>query len=163
MKTQQEMLDFFLPGMKGSFKSYKKKTLVRARRAQEGQEIITFTSDGEETKNMASAGDWLVENQTSVKERYLVKSETFQKKYTLKDSLGDGWGCYQPKGVVLAIEVSESILEKLGAKNELRFQAPWKESMIVKEGDFLIIPEEQHEIYRIAKKEFGETYEPIKV
>lgn len=162
MKTQQELLDFFIPKLDKSFAKYRKKSLVKARQAQVGQEVITHTSDGIETKNTASEGDWLIENQTSVKEQYLIKSETFQKKYTLRNSMGDGWGCYQPKGNVLGIEVDDKLLLSLGAQNQLEFEAPWKESMVVKSGDFLIIPEDLNEIYRIAKKEFGETYELVK-
>lgn len=162
MITQQQLLDFFIPKLNQSFSRYQKKSLIRARKASVGQEVITFSSDGIETKNTASEGDWLVENQTSIKERYLVKAETFEKKYRLKDSLGDGWGCYQPKGFVFAIEASEELLKNLGAQSQLEFEAPWKESMIVKIGDFLVIPEALHEIYRIAKKEFGETYQEVK-
>ncbi len=163
MMTQRELLDFFSPRIEKDFTRFKKKSLIKARKAQDGQEIVTYTSDGIETKNTAAQGDWLVENQTSVKERYLVKSETFEKKYTLKNSLGDGWGCYQPQGFVYGIEVSEDLLRQLGAQSQLEFKAPWKESMIVKVGDFLIIPEDLNEIYRIARKEFAETYQQVKV
>ncbi len=156
------MLDHFLPLMKSQGRRYKKRSLVRAKKAEPGLHVITTTSDGFETQNTAEKGDWLVENQTSAHERYLIKAETFEKKYTLMDSLGNGWGCYRPKGEILALEVSAPYLEKLGGKDSLEFQAPWKESIIVKPGDFLVIPLDNLEIYRIAKKEFGETYEEIK-
>ena len=132
--------------------------MVRAKKAQSGQVVITKTSDGSETKNTAESGDWLVENQTSSNEHYLVKAETFKKKYSLVQSLEKGWGCYQPKGETSGMVVSESHLEALGNPNALEFQAPWKDTMIVKPGDMLVVPSEKDEIYRIAKKEFGETY-----
>ncbi|WP_147392215.1 hypothetical protein [Algoriphagus lacus] len=156
------MLTHFLPIMESAGKRFKKRSLVRAKKAEPGLHVITMTSDGFETQNTAEKGDWLVENQTSAKERYLVKAETFEKKYTLMDSLGNGWGCYRPKGEVYALEVTKAELEKLGAKDSLEFQAPWKETIIVKSGDFLVIPLEKNEIYRIARKEFTQTYEQIK-
>ncbi len=156
------MLTHFSPIMESQGKRFKKRSLVRAKKAETGLHVVTQTSDGFETQNTAEKGDWLVENQTSAKERYLVKAETFEKKYTLMHSLGNGWGCYRPKGEIFALEVSSLDLEKIGGKESLEFQAPWKESVIVKPGDFLVIPVDKNEIYRIARKEFNETYELIK-
>lgn len=156
------MLAHFLPLMKAQGKRFKKKSLIRAKKAEPGLEVITRTSDGIETKNTAEKGDWLVENQTSAKESYLVKADTFEKKYTLLDSLGNGWGCYRPKGEIYAMKISNSDLEKLSEKDVMEFEAPWKESIILKPGDFLVIPLDGSEIYRVARKEFIETYEEIK-
>lgn len=161
MITQQEMLAHFLPILEKSGKRYKKKTMVRAKKAQAGLVVVTKTSDGDETQNTAEAGDWLVENQTSTNELYLVKAETFKKKYSLVQSLEQGWGCYQPKGEISGIIVGKDHLEAFGTTSVMEFQAPWKDTMIVKPGDMLVAPPEKDEIYRIAKKEFGETYEEI--
>ena len=161
MITQQEMLAHFIPLLEQSGIKYKKKSLIRAKKAQPGLLVVTKTSDGEETKNTAEDGDWLVENQTSSNEWYLVKASTFEKKYTLIHSLEKGWGCYQPKGEILGLKVNEAHFEALGAAKVLEFQAPWKDSMILKPGDMLVVPPEKNEIYRIAKKEFGETYVKI--
>ncbi len=162
MITQKEMLQHFLPLMETQGKRYKKKSLIRAKKAEPGLLVVTRTSDGIETKNTAEKGDWLVENQTSAKESYLIKADTFEKKYTLLHSLGNGWGCYRPKGEIFAKKVSSLDLENLGAKDLLEFQAPWKESIVLKPGDFLLISLEKSEIYRVAQKEFTETYEAIK-
>ncbi|MEB2779174.1 hypothetical protein U3A58_02125 [Algoriphagus sp. C2-6-M1] len=161
MITQKEMLAHFLPILEKSGKRYKKKTMVRAKKAQPGLVVVTKTSDGDETKNTAEPGDWLVENQTSSSEQYLVKAETFLKKYSLVQSLEKGWGCYQPKGETSGLRVNKTHLEALGSTEILEFQAPWKDTMIVKPGDMLVVPPEKDEIYRIAKKEFGETYVEI--
>ncbi|WPR76958.1 hypothetical protein [Algoriphagus sp. NG3] len=161
MITQQEMLAHFLPILEIGGKRYKKKSMIRAKKAQAGQVVVTKTSDGRETQNTAEKGDWLVENQTSSNELYLVKAETFQKKYTLVQSLEKGWGCYQPKGETTGLIVTDEHLEALGATKVLEFQAPWRDTMIVKSGDMLVVPPEKNEIYRIAKKEFGETYVAI--
>lgn len=155
------MLLHFLPLLDKGGKRYKKKSLVRAKKAQPGQVVVTKTSDGNETKNTAESGDWLVENQTSSNEWYLVKAETFQKKYSLVHSLEKGWGSYQPKGEIFGLHIIKSHLDELGATDVLEFQAPWKDTMIVKVGDMLVVPPEKDEIYRIAKKEFGETYVEI--
>lgn len=161
MITQIEMLAHFLPLLETSGKRYKKKSMVRAKKAQAGLVVVTKTSDGDETQNTAETGDWLVENQTSTNELYLVKAETFKKKYSLVQSLEKGWGCYQPKGEISGLIVGKDHLEAFGASSVMEFQAPWKDTMIVKPGDMLVVPPEKNEIYRIAKKEFGETYVEI--
>ena len=161
MITQKDMLDHFLPLLENSGKRYKKKSMVRAKKAAPGLLVVTKTSDGEETKNIAEAGDWLVENQTSTNELYLIKAETFKKKYTLVQALEHGWGCYQPKGEILGIMVDEVHLNSFNASKVMEFQAPWRDTMVVKPGDMLVVPLDKDEIYRIAKKEFGETYVEI--
>jgi hypothetical protein len=162
MISQKEMLDRFLPKMETEGKRYKKKSLIRAKKAVPGSVVVTRTSDGIETQNTAEKGDWLVENQTSAQENYLIKAETFEKKYTLMDSLGNGWGCYRPKGEIIALVVSDADLKELGGGEVIEFQAPWKESIVLKSGDYLVASLEKSEIYRVAKKEFQETYELIK-
>lgn len=162
MITQKEMLEHFLPLIENQGRRYKKKSLIRAKKAEAGLVVVTKTSDGIETQNTAEKGDWLVENQTSAHEKYLINADTFEKKYTMMHSLGQGWGCYRPKGEIFAMKVSVHDLENLGAKEILEFQAPWKESIVLKPDDFLVISLEKSEIYRVAKKEFQETYEAIK-
>ena len=162
MISQQEMLAHFVPLMEAGGKRYRKKSLIRAKRAEPGLQVITTTSDGFETKNTATKGDWLVENQTSAKESYLIKAEIFKKKYILLHSLGNGWGCYRPIGEIFAYTVSTDDLAKFGVTEIMEFQAPWKESIVVKPGDFLVAPVDKSEIYRVARKEFLETYEEIK-
>jgi hypothetical protein len=162
MITQKEMLNHFLPLMESQGKRFKKKSLIRAKKAEPGMAVVTRTSDGIETRNTAEKGDWLVENQTSAKESYLIKADTFEKKYTMMDSLGNGWGCYRPKGEIYAMKVSAADLNDFSTEGLMEFQAPWKESIVVKPGDYLVISLEKSEIYRVAKKEFLETYEEIK-
>lgn len=162
MITQKEMLEHFLPLFEQEGKRYKKKSLIKAKKADPGQVVITRTSDGVETRNTASKGDWLVENQTSAEERYLIKPEVFEKKYELMHSLAGGWGCFRPIGEILARKVSALDLQNLGAHDVLEFEAPWKETIIVRPEDYLVISLDKTEIYRIALKEFTQTYEQIK-
>ena len=159
MITQQEMLNHFLRILDEKGSIYQKKSLIKAKKAVPGVVIITRTNDGDETKNKAEKGDWLVENQTSSSEQYLVKPDVFEKKYTLIQSLENGWGSYQPKGKIIAIEVKIENLSHFTKDEKMEFQAPWKELTLLRVGDFLVVPPEKNEIYRIAKKEFGETYE----
>lgn len=161
MISQKEILSHFLPILEKYGNRYKKFTLVRAKKAEPGTLIITKTSDGFETKNLAKAGDMLVENQTSSLEQYLVKEDTFSKKYEIEQSLEKGWATYKPIGEILAYRVSNVDFEFLGVLDILEFEAPWGESTVVKPGDYLVIPPEKNEIYRIAQKEFGETYKQV--
>lgn len=50
MITQQEMLAHFLPILENNGKRYKKKSMIRAKKAKPGQLVVTKTSDGDETK-----------------------------------------------------------------------------------------------------------------
>jgi hypothetical protein len=161
MITQLEMLAHFLPIFEKSGKSYRKKSLIKAKKALPGTVVITITSDGVETKNTAVEGDMLVQNQTSSEEQYLVKAETFKSKYEMIDSLGCGWACYKPKGIMMGYELSEEDLKSFGVSERIEFQTPWKDTMFVRKGDFLVTPVKQNEIYRIARKEFLETYQVL--
>ena len=161
MISQQEMLKHFLPILENKGVTYQKKSLIKAKKAVPGTLIITRTNDGDETKNTAKAGDWLVENQTSSSEQYLVKPEVFEKKYKLIQSLEKGWGCYQPIGKITAIEINAEDLAFFGKTDCMEFEAPWNELTLLRVNDFLVTPPEKNEIYRIAKKEFFETYEKV--
>ena len=161
MISQIEFLEHFLPILEKNGGHFKKVTMVRAKKAEPGAWIITKTSDGVETKNQAKVGDMLVENQTSSFEQYLVKSETFSTKYEIEQCLERGWATYKPLGQVIAYRVSNVDFEFFGAVNILEFEAAWGETMVVKPGDYLVMPPEKNEIYRIAQKEFEETYKKI--
>lgn len=161
MISQKEILAYFLPILEKYGNHYKKVTLVKAKKAESGTWIITKTSDGFETKNQAKAGDMLVENQTSSLEQYLVKEEVFSKRYEIEQGLEQGWAIYNPIGEILAYSVSNVDFEFFGVLDVLEFEAPWGESMILKRGDYLATPPERNEIYRIAQKEFSETYKEV--
>jgi len=161
MLTQKEMLSHFLPLFEKGGKKYRKMSLIKAKKAVPGSIILTRTSDGIETKNTAEAGDMLVQNQTSSEEEYLVRAETFELKYQMVDSLGNGWACYKPTGIMIGYELSEADLMFFQETDRLEFETPWKDSMSVRKGDFLVVPVAQNEIYRVARKEFLETYQAV--
>lgn len=156
MKTQEEVLALLLPIIEKEGSCFRKFLKVKAQPAESGSLVVTKTSDGVETRNKAKNGDWLVENQTEAKERYLIKEAEFSKRYTLEETV-DQWGIYQPKGQIIAVRFDEQLLHQKIPK-ELVFEAPWGEKMRLRQGDYLVCPMDKREIYRIAQKEFSETY-----
>jgi hypothetical protein len=56
-------------------------------------------------------------------------------------------------------EVIETKVEKAGGDIVLEFEAPWGGTMPIKLNDVLIINDQ--EVYRIARAEFDQTYQPI--
>lgn len=155
--SQKELLERLKPVlMEGQ--NYEKYKEIDARKVVVEEEIETITGDGLETKNLAKPGDYIVRNTTKAKEMYVLKSEKFEKRYVYKERLDDKWNIYKSIGEIKGVEVDTQLLEELDAPEEFYFMAPWGEKMVVKKGDYLVSPLNYSEIYRIAKKEFFETY-----
>ncbi len=77
---------------------FKKVGLVQARRAFEGEEIITRLTNGtEETINIAKAGDWVITNPSG--EEYLIDQEKFFAQYEPSNMEGS----YEAKGYCRAV------------------------------------------------------------
>lgn len=159
--SQKRMLDYFLPKVEKEGIRYKKNTLIKAKLAPKGMEVITETADGIQTKNIAEEGDYFVENQTSTGEMYLVRKNVFERKYEITQSLSEGWATYQLREFIWAIQITAEEIQDLGGEGVLDFMAPWGELSVAKPEDFLVLPPEKDEIYRIAHKEFKETYQEI--
>src|SRR4051812_7650519 len=104
MHTQEYMINGYLPIIETEGNVYRKVTIVRARPASVGEKIITVTSDGKETENVAKENDWLVENNTEAREEYLISDEKFRARH---EQAGDiafgGWLSYMAKGKCQAI------------------------------------------------------------
>jgi hypothetical protein len=158
---QSELQRKLLPRLCTEGKRYRKFREVHARKARPGETIVSVTSDGEETKNTAKAGDWVVRNTTPAREEYIVSEKTFASRYRFIAELGEGWARYQPLGEVLAVKVDGAVLELLGASKTFYIEAPWGEPQRVRQGDELAAPPALDEVYRIARAEFDETYERI--
>ena len=158
MLNQKEMMDLWLPILKQRGKTFRKFRKVIVRKAKEGEVIYTITNDGIETQNTANKGDFIVRNQTGAEEEYILKPAIFRKKYKKLAALGKGFTEYQALGRIIGIEMDESMLAKIRRKKYFRFIAPWGAPMIIRLHDFLVCPEDGSEIYRIARKEFIETY-----
>lgn len=161
--SQPEIIAHFFDLLKQGGQLYSKKSLTIAKKATLGAVVLTETSDGQRIETIAKPGDWLVENQTTTKEHYLVSDATFTKKYQLKEALGEGWGSFQSLIQVYALKVQENELAVFGNPKQLEFQGPREKSVLIHPGDYLVIPVDQSEAYRITAKEFEETYVPIKV
>lgn len=158
--SQIEMSQLFIPYLKKFGKHYIKSKRVWARPAKEGELIQTITSDGLETQNRASKGDFVIKNQTKAGEEYIISGQKFKKRYEFDFELEGDYNSYTSIGTIWAIEVNKEVLSELKLASEFYFQASWGENMIVKECDFIVTQEDFNEVYRIARKEFFETYRP---
>ncbi len=159
MKSQEEVKDLLIPILEKEGSCFRKFLSIKAKQAIPGETVITKTSDGVETSNVAKTGDWLVENQTEAKERYLVSDKAFEEKYEFVEAEGE-WKIFRPKGKILGIQFEKEVFHRKSIPEELEFQAPWGEKMKLRKGDYLVCPPDKSEVYRIAKKEFEETYKP---
>ena len=121
-----------------------------------------------ETTNTAKGDDYVVRNSTGAQELYLLGGEKLHARYTRihgstyevtkfpweKPDLGTGvvqtWCHYQATGKCRAVKYNG---------REVQFMASWGEPMALKPGDMLCTPLPQKgEVYRIAAREFSETY-----
>jgi len=159
MISQKELKELFLPILKKEGETYHKYRVIRARKAEKGEHVTTVTSDGKETENVAESGDYLVENQTSAHERYLVSSEKFADRYKKQRDVDNGWAIYKPMGKVCAVELSDELLTRLELQDEFEIEAPWGAAEVVRKDDFVVSTPDFSEVYRIARREFLETYE----
>ena len=159
MYKQNEIKQMVLPLLKSKGKSYRKFKKVLARKAKEIERIATITDDGLETTNRAKTGDYIVKNQTGAGEEYVMSPQSFKDRYKYKKRSKSGYSEYEPIGRITALEVNKSFLKKFKLDEEFFFEAAWGSKMVVKEKDFLVCPVSGDEIYRIARKEFFETYE----
>ncbi len=158
MHSQEKMKQMVLPLLKSKGNIYQKVKKVFARKAKDVERIITTTSDGRETINSAKPGDYIVKNQTGAGEEYILTPSKFRSRYAYKKRSTAGFSEYEPTGRIHAIEVNKRLLKKFGVKLRFYFEADWGSKMIVKEKDFLACPVGGEEVYRIARKEFFETY-----
>jgi hypothetical protein len=159
INNQENFLKSMVPHFKASGRLYRKYKKIYARQTLKNEKIETVTSDGLETSNTAKEGDFVVKNQTDAQEMYIIGSEKFNEKYQFLGESEDGFSEYEPRGKVLGIELTTDLLNELGLDAEFEFMAPWGEKMVAKKGDYIVTPPDYSEVYRIARKEFFETYE----
>ncbi|MEM9848905.1 MAG: hypothetical protein AAF847_13540 [Bacteroidota bacterium] len=159
---QQELQDLLLPILEERGKRYQKNKNIFARKAREGEAIATITKDGLETQNTAKANSYVIRNRTEAQEEYIIDAQKFEQKYDFLQSAKDGWSEYLSKGKIQAIELTDNLLATLQLDDPFYFIAAWGERMIARKGDFMACPQGGREIYRIARKEFFETYVLLK-
>lgn len=160
MYTQEELLEKIRPLLQREGAVFQKKKNVYARPATPGETIQTVTKDGLETENRAEAGDFIVRNQTEAGEAYIVPGFKFSKKYAPLRPADDTWTEYRPVGRIVAVELTPERLAALGLPDEFEFIASWGSAMVARAGDFLGGPDSLTEVYRLARQEFFETYQP---
>ncbi len=158
MLGQKEMIEKVVPLMKTHGIFYKKCKSVFARRAKVGETIATRTKDGLETTNTAVEGDYIVKNQTEAEESYIMSRQKFSDRYIIHQEGSQDFVEYQPKGRIIGLELTDAVLKKLGLPAEFHFEASWGSAMIARKNDYLACPPGFGEVYRIARKEFFETY-----
>lgn len=156
--SQQEIMELLLPVLKSEGTVFRKHKTTLARKAVPGETIETHTADGLETVNTAEEGDFVIKNQTDAGEMYIVPADKFNEKYAFSKAAANGFSEYTPLGKAIGVELTPALLGKLQLPGEFKFVAAWDEEMLAKEGDFLVSPPGYSEIYRIARKEFFETY-----
>lgn len=110
--------------------------------------IETYTSDGLETKNVAKPGNYVLSGPSG--ELYVLKQEKLNKMYTGK-----------PGGIIIPEQTPRQVAI-YNLPTPMKFIASWGEEMIIKPGDYLVKEPDGSGYYRIAKKEFEQTYNPIK-
>lgn len=111
------------------------------------QPVVTVTSDGKETQNVAAEGDIIMSGPSA--ENYVVKAAKFPKLY--QGSIGgDVIPEQSPRMVAQVDDLPRSVVH---------FTAPWGESMALRSGDYLVKDGDQG-YYRIARAEYEETYNP---
>ncbi len=108
------------------------------------QEIETHTDDGKETTNTAKPGDYIFSGPSG--ELYVLKASKVKKMYT-----GEVGGTLVPEQTPRQVARYEG--------KQIEFMAPWDEPMVMKSGDYLVKEQDDSGYYRIAKKEFEQTYE----
>jgi hypothetical protein len=156
MTTKKDIFELFQSMLKHT---YKKKGKFLFRKAAEGETVLTVVSGKLETMKVAGIGDIVLRNIEvgSSAETYIVQHETFLKRYDVASAqiaVVDGveWGFANAKGVIQAAEYTGG--------DEIRFEAPWGEEMILQKGDFLANPVggQPEDIYRIERATFDQTY-----
>lgn len=157
--TQAELAEKVLPLIKRASREYEKFQRVYARPATPGEIIVSITHDGTETTNTAKPDQMVVRNLTGAQEEYIVSDSTFGKRYSRIESIDDEWSAYAPMGEVMAIEITKNLIDELRVEKEFFIAAPWGSEQRVREGDMFVAPlPDLEKIYRIARKEFDETY-----
>ena len=169
------MLAMFRPLLESEGSIFEKTQNVFAKKVEAPEVVTTQTDDGPETVNTAQVGDYLVKNQTEAGEVYVLKAEKFAERYEPLESEGEGASAetltstdekegfeeYRSTGHITAVELTPERCAALHLPPVFHFEAPWKEDMVAKAGDFIASPPDAAQVYRIARKEFFETYEAV--
>ena len=140
---------------------YKKFQQVHARRGVDGEQVVSITQDGRETMQTATTDDYVVKNLTTAGELYVVSKAKFEDRYRRIRQVDDTWSLYDPEGEVRALKIDARLSEVLSQPTDRTFyiMASWGSTQRVNPEDYFVSPlPDLSEIYRVAAKEFHETY-----
>jgi hypothetical protein len=148
MQTQSQMIALLLAG---SPVHYKKSGIFSYRLVETEEDVKTTLNGKEEVSNTAKPGDYILTGLAG--EQYVVKAETFVKRYDIVDektakAKRECWG-----------------IPYTGETQRFEAPASWNspEGMLIEEGDMLVSPNKEiTEAYRIQKDEFAKTYAEVK-
>ncbi|HKA07819.1 MAG TPA: hypothetical protein VKD71_11220 [Gemmataceae bacterium] len=158
---QERLQELLLPILREQQRRYRKFRQVLARPATHGEQVVSVTSRGVETVNVATTGDVVVRNPTRANELYVVSHAKFVQRYTLVAEREDGWSLYDPVGEVFALEIEPEVISLLGCASSFEIMAPWNAPQKAQRGDFFVTPPCFSEVYGIGREEFFETYHLI--
>jgi hypothetical protein len=160
--SQKDLLRVAGPLLKAA-RVYAKIGRVSARKVGREKRVVTVTSDGPETANLARPGDFVVRNPTTAGEQYVMTAEAFEVRYRLVERSQNGWDSYESTGLVRAVRLTPGLARRLALPPRgFSFRAAWGGRMTLRPGDYLAAPLDGSEVYRVARKEFRETYAPIR-
>ncbi len=111
------------------------------------QSVVTYTTDGKETENVADVGDIIMSGISN--ERYVLRKDKFPKLY-----LGE-------IGSTVTNDQTPRAVARYTGEAPVSFLASWGEQMILKPNDYLVKEPDGTYYYRIAKAEFEQTYNSI--
>jgi hypothetical protein len=180
LRTQAEVFGRFAPLLRKEGKICRKNVTSFIRRAVKGERVVTTIDGKQETQyKVEDNSSWVVCGKAAG-EHYVLSEKQFLENYdteNVKDILTDspqskrlrqqGFREYRSRRQVWARKVDEHdmIFFRHGKQttpdsNEAYFIAPWGESMLVEQGDFLVMqyPGDNNEIYRIECSVFGCSY-----
>jgi hypothetical protein len=135
---------------------------VDARPARAGEVVVTvIAGEGKETQSRpAERGDWVVRNRCpeTGNEQYLVAGAKFGERYevTGEPAGPEWWREARPVGKVVRFF---RVTDKQG---RFTFTAPWGEKMVAAPGDAIVQDsDDPGDVYRVAARSFGCTYEVL--
>lgn len=144
--TQSDMVKLFNDN-KHLARLYIKDTVVKARKAVYGEEIITLIDGKIETHNFAKENHIVIKGPKD--EEYLILLDTFTNRYVIDKEISYDYQDFQSRGTCLAFQyIGEAF----------HFYAACGIKMLIENFDFIGSPESWHEIYRIEKEVFFKTY-----
>jgi hypothetical protein len=164
LKTPDDMAALWKAAeARGDVRRARKTRPVDARPAKAGEIVVTvLKGEGEETRNTAKAGDWVVRNRCDAtgNEEYIVAGAKFTMKYKKAGDAAPldagGWQEFHPEGKPAQFFFLQP------ADGTFSFVAPWGETLVARPSDAILRnPDDAQDVYRVARASFDCTYEVL--